>query len=142
VQVSGGMTPTAVQLHATVDQMLFPVCKDSCPECLHQPNRYNDFGRPSRDLALRWLGLRPTELSVDDNLSDWLKLCRNELQQRGIVTIAVTQAALPTVTQSIAELLSEELEVDVLFHPVSIQRVERTGTDWRITLQLKNLVYG
>lgn len=140
-QVSGGMTASAAQLHASVDQLLLPTCKDSCPECLDHRNRYNDFGRPSRDLALRWLGLHTPELSVNDNPTTWLDQCRQELQQHGMATLYVSQAMLPTVTNALPELFAEELEVDILFYPVSVQRIEKVGTNWRIKLQLKDLVY-
>jgi hypothetical protein len=140
-QVSGGTTPTDPQLHATVDQLLLPPCKDSCPECLDHRNRYNDFGRPSRELALRWLGMHSPELSVDENPNTWLQLCRDELQHRGMVTLSVSQAVLPNVAQALPELFAEDLEVDILFYSTSIQRIEKVGMDWRITLQLKDLVY-
>jgi hypothetical protein len=140
-QVSGGITPALAQLHASVDQLLLPTCKDSCPECLDHRNRFNDFGRPSRELALRWLGLHTPYLSVDGNVTTWIDQCRQELQQHGMVTLCASQSMLSTVTTALPELFAEELEVDILFYPVSVQRIEKVGTNWRITLQLKDLVY-
>jgi hypothetical protein len=122
-QVSGGMIPSAAQLHASVDQLLLPTCKDSCPECLDHRNRYNDFGRPSRDLAIRWLGMQTPELSVDNNPLTWLDECRQELQQHGIATLCVSQVMLSAVTTTLPELFAEDLEVDILFYPVSILRI-------------------
>ena len=140
-QVSGGLIASPAQLHASLDQLLLPTCKDCCPECLDHRNRYNDFGVPSRDLALRWLRLDIPELAVDDNPTTWLDRCRQDLQQHGMATLRVSHSMLPTVTSALPELFADELEVDILFYAVSVQRIEKIGTNWRITLQLKDLLY-
>jgi hypothetical protein len=39
-------------------------------------------------------------------------------------------------------LFSLEVEAGILFHPISIQRIEKDGSHWIITLQLKDLIHG
>lgn len=140
-EVSGGVPATDPQMYALLQQFLLLDCQDSCRECLDFPNPYNDFGRPSRDLARLWLGLTVPELSVDDHPADWQARAQDLLQQAANVRLCVSNARIAEVTAVLPALLAEELEVDYLLLPVSIRRIEQEGALWKITLQLKEALH-
>jgi hypothetical protein len=136
-QISGGIPPSEPQMYALLQQFLLVDCKDSCRECLDLPNLYNDFGRPSRELAALWLGLLIPEVSVDDHPHDWQFRAQEALKERGSVRLSASPACLPAVTAALPALLAEEVEADFLLLPVSVRRIEKEGALWKITLELK-----
>ncbi|HVJ67389.1 MAG TPA: hypothetical protein VM510_05360, partial [Caulifigura sp.] len=141
-QVSGGTPPADAQLYALLQQFLLLDCKDSCIECLDLPNPYNDFGRPSRELATLWLGLSVPEVSVDEHPEDWRSLVQQTLKNGGTVRLSASSATLPVVSAALPALLAEEVEVEFLLLPVSVRRVDKEGAHWKITLQLKEAFHG
>lgn len=142
VEVSGGEEPDDAQLYAVLQQFLLPDCMDSCPECLDQPHRYHNFGRPSRSLATDQLRLKIHEVVVGEHPRDWLDLVRQRLLSDTDVEVVVNSARLTSVAREIQGLLAEELEAGFLLRPASIIGVRREGADWKIHLQLKGANYG
>lgn len=124
-------------MYSLLQQFLPLDCKDSCRECLDLPNRYNDFGRPSRELATPWLGLSVPEVSVDDCPDDWRRQVQEALKTGGSVRLVVSPERMPTVTTDLPALLAEEVEADFLLLPISVRRIDKEGAVWKITLQLK-----
>jgi len=139
--VGPGQRASRPQLYALVQQMLLLDCQDSCPECLDQPNKYARPLKPSRALARHLVGFGGTELLVQDPSVDWLALVRESLRQRGAVRLRVTAASRPAVAARLPEIIAEEIEVDYLLLPVRLRRVDRLGTDWLITLELKDALH-
>jgi hypothetical protein len=136
-QISGGVPPSEPQMYALLQQFLLLDCKDSCRECLDLPNLYNDFGRPSRELATLWLGLVMPEVSVDEHPEDWQLRAQQSLKEVGSVRLSASPACLPAVTAALPSLLAEEVEADFLLLPVSVRRIDKEGAVWKLTLQLK-----
>lgn len=141
-ELSGGEDPTDSQLYAAVQQLLLSGCEDSCPECLDHPNQFNDFGRPSRSLALAWLGLSLSEVSVEENPEDWLDRVRKILLSEFRVRVVTEPSSLPEVASGLQGLLAEEMEARDLLLAVSITAIERKGVAWGITLQVKGGTLG
>jgi len=141
-ELSGGEDPTDAQLYAVVQQFLLSGCEDSCPECLDHPNQFNDFGRPSRSLALAWLGLSLSEVSVEENPEDWLDRVRKILLSEFRVRVVTEPSRLPEVASGLQGLLAEEMEARDLLLPASITAIERNGVAWGITLQVKGVTLG
>jgi hypothetical protein len=125
-----------------VQQFLLSGCEDSCPECLDHPNQFNDFGRPSRSLALAWLGLSLTEVSVKENPTDWLDRIREILLNEFRVRLVTEPSTLSEVASGLQGLLAEEMEARGLLLPVSITAIERKGIAWVVTLQVKGVTLG
>jgi len=141
-ELSGGEDPTDSQLYAAVQQLLLSDCEDSCPECLDHPNQFNDFGRPSRSLALAWLGLSLSEIFVKENPKDWLNRLRTILLSEFRVRLVAEPSSLPEVASGLQGLLAEEIEARGLLLPVSITAIERKGVAWAVTLQVKGVPLG
>lgn len=137
-----GQEPLPSQMHALVQQMLFPRCEDGCRECLDLPNRYNPFGLPSRALARRMSGLVVSELSADAEPERWLELVRRGLRTGARVRVRVSSSGGARVAAGVQGLLVEEVEVGHLLVPIVLSRVERDTDGWRFTLQLKEAVRG
>jgi len=138
-QISGGVEPRDDQLYSNVQQFLSPGCKDSCPECLDNPNRYNNFGKPSRALALRWLNLDVQEVVVEKNDETWLASVREELLREGRVIVSTQDTNLPPVVSALQGLLAEELESEFLLHTVAITGVGKRDKYWTISLRLRDV---
>jgi hypothetical protein len=140
-EISNGEDPTDAQLYAVLQQFLISDCHDSCPECLDHPNRFNNFGRPSRSLTLNWLDINVAEISVDAHPADWLDQVRRLLLSDGRVCVVTSAAHLANVARHLQKLLAEELEASFLLLPASITGVTRVGSYWRIMLGLKEASY-
>jgi hypothetical protein len=140
--IGGGQEPGMPQLYALVQQFLLLDCPDSCPECLDQPNRYAAGLRPSRDLARFFIGFEGAELNVDEYPDRWPELTRAALRAQGVVRLRVSAAARGTLAKRLAMLLSEEIEVDYLLLPIRVRRVDRRGSEWILTLELRDMIHG
>ena len=141
-QLNGQANPTPAQLYSATERFLLPTCPDSCPECLMAFNRFNDFGAPSRELANLWLGLITVVLEITDPSDDWPSLVRSGIVSNGMFAIRFSSMHATKVMSQLNVLFSMEVEVGILFHPMSIQRIEKDGSHWIITLQLKDLIHG
>lgn len=140
--LNGNAQPMPVQLYNATERFLLPVCPDSCQECLSGFNRYNSFGIPSRELANLWLGFNHTVIQIDDPDEDWKSALHQQLIDAGLATIKFSSEHAKQIQKQLNELFASEVEIGVLFYPVSIQRIEKDGTNWVITLQLRDLVHG
>lgn len=138
----GGEQPTPSQVYAQLQQLLLDTCRDSCPECLHQPNRYYDFGQPSRALARAWLALEIHEISIDAFPSDWVERARASLRQHGRVRVTASESRRATLAQGLPELVTTEIELEELRVPTTIARVEQSGTNSTVILHIPEFVYG
>lgn len=140
-QLHGLTNPNDVQRYSAVERSLLPVCRDSCPECLSQSNMYNDFGIPSRELASVWLETTTSTICVGNPNENWEAEVRSVLASEGLVTVEFSADISAEITPRMHELFAIEMDVGVLFYPISIQRLEKSGKSWRLTLQLKDLIH-
>jgi hypothetical protein len=141
LQRIGGQTPAPYQLYAIAQRMALEACTHSCPECLDQPNIFNDFGRPSRLLATTWLELDVSEVRATAGQA-WMDEIRRQLQATQRVRLAVPDAVLTETTRRVQALLAEEVAVGFLLLPISITRVDRRNAEWHLLLQLKEAEVG
>lgn len=141
-QLNGGSAPSPAQTYNATERFLFPTCLDACQECLVTYNRYNDFGMPSRELANVWLGIRTSTIFITAPQDEWESDVQKNIVQTGMVAIHFANTIATQIVQQLNEVLAKEIEVGILFHPLSIQRIEKDGNAWLVTLQLKDLVHG
>lgn len=132
----GGERPTDNQLYTIFQRLVLDGCLDSCPDCLNQPNTFNDFGTPSRALVQRWLALGDQEVSAEESGS-WVESARQALLENARVRLVVPTHLLARVVPALQTLLAQELESMYLLLPISISRIERSGAAWAITLEVK-----
>jgi hypothetical protein len=140
--IGGGQEPGTPQLYALVQQFLLLDCQDSCPECLDQPNRYAAGPPPSRALARLFVGFEGAELHIDDHSDDWPERAQAVLRAHGAVRLRASAAARAGLAERLARLLAEEIEVDYLLLPIRLRRVDRHGSDWLLTLELRDMIHG
>jgi hypothetical protein len=131
-----GARPSESQVNALVQRLLWGRCEDACRECLDVPGRFVDYGRPSRSLTARWLGVEVPQVDADTDPGEWIARAREHLLGSGRVRIATGVATAGQAASSIMSLLLEELEVDGLFMPINVVRVEREAEAWAVTLRL------
>jgi superfamily II DNA or RNA helicase len=141
-QLHGQALPSDAQLYNATERFLLPVCKDSCQECLQYFNRFNDFGIPSRELASLWLDLVTPTIKVASANDDWQVELESTIKIGGLVTVEFPATIAADMLPRLNRMFANEIEVGVLFHPVSIQRIEKNGRLWNVTLQLKDLIHG
>jgi hypothetical protein len=131
----GGVEPEDGHIFAILQRFFVTACRDACPECLDQRNRFNDFGRPSRALASLWLNLEAPVVSAASE--GWVSAALDILREHGQVQVLSGSAHITDVAKTLQAFLAEELEVDYLLLPVSITGIKRYGAEWKITLQVK-----
>jgi hypothetical protein len=142
LEIGDSQNPSPAQIYSVINQFLLLDCEDACPECLDNPNRYNDFGKPSRSLARLKLSLDAVKITVDSNSDDWLEKARKILSSDGRVLLVTSNKHLTLASKAIQGLLAEEIEVEYLLLPISVSSVNREGGFWFIELQLKGFGYG
>jgi hypothetical protein len=133
-----GETPSPSQLYVIVQQLLFEGCKDSCPDCLNNPNYFNDFDKPARNIALLWLSLEITEIDVCSETDRWISRARDVLIKDGRVCLVADMALHDQLVNNLVPLFFEELNVQLYRESVHISRIERTGGFIKITLIIRN----
>jgi hypothetical protein len=141
-EIGESQNPSPAQMHSIIGQFLLHDCKDACPECLDNPNRYNNFGTPSRSVTRLELNLDATKVVVDKNSNEWLNQAKQILRDEGRVLIIAQNDDLPIVSKAVQGLLAEEIEVEYLLMPISITSITRQTEHWFIELQLKGFGYG
>lgn len=141
-EIGDSQTPSPAQIHSVIGQFLLHDCEDACPECLDNPNRYNDFGKPSRSLVRVKLSLDAAEIVIDGSSTGWLEEARQILRSDGRVRLVAHNTDLPIASKAIQGLLAEEIEVEYLLLPVSVSNINRQGERWFIELELKGFGYG
>jgi hypothetical protein len=132
----GQHDPDEHQLFAILQRLLIEGCQDSCPECLDQPNRYTDFGKPARNLAATWLNASPFTVRATVG-NEWREQVRQALLEPAEVTVVAALNRMEDVVRFAQQLLAEETPSGYLLLPVTITRIVRKGGEWEVTLQLK-----
>ena len=135
-----GENPTDSQLYATVQQLLFEGCEDSCPDCLDNKNHFNDFGKPARNLSTPWLSLGTKEVQVTNDPNLWQTEAREVLVEEGRVCLVADKDAEETLVDNLAPLYFEELNMQNYKEVVHINQIERTGGRIRVVLQIRDFV--
>lgn len=141
-EIGDEQEPSPAQTYSVIQQFLLLDCEDACPECLDNPNLYNNFGKPSRSLARAKLNLDSTEIFIDEKSKNWLDQARQILRDERRVRLTTSSDQLNSVVKILQGLLAEEIEVEYLLLPISIANVRRSGGKWQIELQLKGFGNG
>jgi hypothetical protein len=135
----GQREPEPYQLFAVAQRLLVEGCRDSCPECLDNPNRFTDFGKPARHLTARWLSVAPARIQVDSD-DHWRDAARRSLISRGSVVVVADESRMVSVVPMVQAMLADEVPSGYLLLPVSVTAVRRRGQLWELTLELKERV--
>lgn len=132
----GQHDPEPHQLFAVTQRLLIESCHDACPECLDQPNRYTDFGKPARNLTAIWLRSEPPVVRIRAGEA-WQDLARAALLETGLVVLVADNDEMLPVVAGVQEILAEEIPRGYLLLPVSLSRIQRRGNAWELTLELR-----
>jgi hypothetical protein len=138
----GGEAPTAPQLFAQMQQLLFETCEDSCPECLNQRGRFYDLGLPSRTLAREWLGIEIQSVSLDADPNDWPELARQMLRSKGRVRLVAGPTQRSALAGALPRFFVEEIDLESLRVPVSVARIEQAADKIAVVLHIPDFVNG
>jgi hypothetical protein len=140
--ISGGEQPRPMQIFVQLQQLLLEPCRDSCPECLDQPARFYDLGRPSRALALAWLALKIEEVSLDVNPDDWPARARDLLRQHGRVRLTASEHRRNALADGLPPLIAAEIDLEALRVPLTVTRSNQVGTQTSVVIQIPDFVHG
>jgi len=118
--------------------MLWLRCTDSCPDCIQHYFRYARFEQPSRHLLMAVLEGDNEPFDFDND--HWHSALETELVERGTARLRCHGEQLVTCIPALLESLVTPIDVGFqLFFPV-IERIERSGQHWVITVILRELV--
>ncbi len=135
-----GQPPSDAQLFARTQDLLLPICHDSCPHCLRSSNRFANSLRPSRELSREWLNASEVHNRCLEVAPGWKERLRETLAQEDRVEItARTAGELDEVGKYLQVLLTEPFERDyVLVWPI-INGVSRDPGQWRIRVEIRQM---
>lgn len=138
----GGEPPTAPQLFAQMQQLLFETCEDSCPECLNQRGRFYDLGLPSRALAREWLGIEIQTVSLGEFPSDWQDRARETLRSEGRVRLVAGPAQKSALAGALPRFFVEEIDLEFIRVPVSVAKIEQAADLISVVLHIPDFING
>ena len=139
--LGGNQSPSESQVLTMVEQLLFPICTDSCPECLGGSKSYNSNVRPSRDLVTEVLEFRDEVLELSSADEDWMKSVRQLLLIHNRVLVVFDNTLRAPAVRFLQKLLVEEVEIGFNFVPISISGVKRRHGKWEVLVELRNTGY-
>ena len=133
--------PGQAQLYQTMQQMLFSDCKDSCEGCLDRKSFFGTLGRPSRQLAIKWLNYHIEPVNYEDGPGTWLQDVIQKLKQNSRACLRLSYSSLSIASEVLFRVLQEEIDVNYLLAPVSVSSIKQQGDSWYIELLLKGHEY-
>jgi hypothetical protein len=137
-----GAEPTTIQAYSVIQQLLINGCTDGCRQCLDNPNRYNDFGTPSRAIARACMNLELPEILVKDPSRDWEARATEQLVSDKETLVNFSWTHRSEMARRLLSLLAKDVEVEYLLVPIAITSVRRDQSHLRIVLTLKGTPYG
>jgi hypothetical protein len=134
-----GETPSDQQLFLALEGLLQEGCADSCPECLGTGRPTQIETKPSRSLALNWIGLSQEESPLRYRTEHWMPRVRESLSQQGRATIVSALADLDACISTLGELCVDPIEADYLLVAASLTELRRSGLDWVMVWETRGL---
>lgn len=138
--VGGGQTLDEGRIFNLLQSLLWLPCYDSCPSCIEGWQAYQTLTLPSRPLLLTML-VSSTPI-VRYGEPAWLEEVQEALEAASEVDVHCEQGDLDDCKSALLAQLTSPVEVGFqLFFPV-LERVQRTGRAWSLTLVLRELLRG
>jgi len=121
-----------------LQSLLWLTCRDSCPDCIQRPGRYQVGPRPSRALIRVLVSSEDRVVSVGGD--GWLEEASDSLGKYGQVTLAFGDCDQAACKDLMLSLLAEPVESGYQALYPAVEKVERQGQNWSISLILPELV--
>jgi hypothetical protein len=131
--------PSDQQVFLATESLLQEGCRDACAECLGTGDPMHLDTKPSRSLALHWIGLAQEEYPLRYGSERWLHRAREMLRDTGRVTLSAAAADLKACTAEMGNLLAFPVESDYLMVAASLAEIRRNGRDWIFVWQARGL---
>lgn len=139
VEKRTGQKPAEAQLFARAQEFLQWGCRDSCPQCLSNTNRFVAELQPSRELTNQWLAFtRPSRPTVSVG-PGWFERLTALLATEDRVEIVGREGELPEISAVLQSLIARRFERDYLQLFPFLSAVTRDrGGEWRVCVEIRN----
>jgi Helicase conserved C-terminal domain len=127
------------QVFLAVEGLLHEDCRDSCHECMGTGDPTKLETKPSRSLALHWIGIEQDEFPLRYGTSNWLRIARDTLRRIGRVTLSASAIDVKACVAEMGNILVFPIESDYLMVAASLAEVRRQGRDWIFVWQARGL---
>jgi hypothetical protein len=136
---SVAQAPSDQQVFLATESFLHDGCRDACAECLGTGDPTHLDTKPSRSLALHWIGLAQDENPLRYGSDGWLDRAREALRDAGRVTLSAAVADVQACTGAMHDLVAFPIESDYLMVAASLAEIRRKGRDWIFVWQARGL---
>jgi hypothetical protein len=136
----GGASADDSQVFNLLQSLLWLDCRDSCPDCIERPQPYQRLPKPSRAL-LRSI-ISPSSDVLEFGTPDWRDRLVSRLSEQYTARVVCQQAELSELREVLFHLLVTSIEVGFQQHYSAVERVERSGRGWLVSLVLRDLAQG
>jgi hypothetical protein len=127
--------PNETQTYQAFMRLTLEPCVDSCPECLGIDKEAQGLS-PSRRLVELWLGLNSTHaIDVCDG-TDWISALVQSLRSHARVILRHSAEQRNHVAESIATLLTSEIDRGFHTSPMRIVGVRRRSGRWETEVEI------
>jgi hypothetical protein len=128
----------AGQVYNLLQSLLWLDCRDSCPDCIERPQRYQSSPKPSR--ALLQTLLRTEISTIHYPEVNWQAQLEETLATLFQARLCCAEDNLTSCRSDLLTVMSTPIEVGYqVLYPV-IERIERRGREWDIQVVLPELI--
>ncbi len=138
LRVGGADTaPTDSQIFNLLQSLLWLDCRDSCPDCIDQPQPYQRLPKPSR--ALLQALLKPSGVPIEYGTDGWEERTGEQLAEHYACRIECDQSQAAELRERLTQMLTAPVEIGFQQHYPTLDRVERDGRRWLFGLAIREL---
>jgi hypothetical protein len=127
------------QVFLSADGMLREGCADSCTECLGTGSFEAPDTKPSRSLAMQWLGLKSATNDVLFGEASWLDRFNEELRRHAKVTLRVPASQIQMAMRELHALAARQLDLEYLLVTPVLSQVRRRRSHFFLTWQIRGI---
>lgn len=120
-----------------LQSLLWLSCIDSCPDCIERRQPFQELLKPSRALLLAALNLNAQPTLYGEQ--GWEQRVQERLAHEFQALLSCEQEELEVCKRDALALLTQPVEVGYqLFYPL-IERIERQGMHWLISMSIREM---
>lgn len=136
-RVGGRGASDESQVFNLLQSLLWLDCRSSCPDCIDRSQPYQHLPTPSRALLRALVDIQTAPIMFREE--GWQERTLAQLSERFVCQIVCDQQHLGELRASVTGMVVSPIEIGFQQHYPAIERVERSGRLWTVSLMIREL---